>query len=174
MRRENEPLVLDTNVVVHWLRGGAGADALRATYDLGARRPRPVIPVVVKAEISTGVVRKADPTQLCRPGLPGTPVEMMSFALQRGWGPAKMERLSTLLRELPVADISSEPVLEAYALLDDFTIRAGRRMEKNDLWIAAVARVLGAVVLTTDADFDVLHPSQVQVERLDARTLTAM
>ena len=44
-------IVLDTNILVRWLRGkGAGAK-LRADY--GARRPRPILPVVVKAEIQS-------------------------------------------------------------------------------------------------------------------------
>ncbi|MFO0682866.1 MAG: type II toxin-antitoxin system VapC family toxin [Sandaracinus sp.] len=147
MKHPHEPLVLDTNIVVQWLRGKAGAERLRADYDLGGRRPRPVLPVVVKGEI-------------------------LSFARQNGWGTAKMDRLHALVAELPVADISSEAVIDAYAVLDELSIRAGRRMEKNDLWIAAVARVLGAVLLTTDGDFEVLHPGMIRVERLDALTLS--
>jgi tRNA(fMet)-specific endonuclease VapC len=46
-------LVLDTNILVHWLRGKAPGERLRADYDLGGRQPRPVVPVVVKAEIKS-------------------------------------------------------------------------------------------------------------------------
>jgi predicted nuclease of predicted toxin-antitoxin system len=45
-------------------------------------------------------------------------------------------------------------------------------MGKNDLWIAAIASVLKAVILTTDADFDHLHPSIVRAERIRVDTLT--
>lgn len=87
MNLAGEQLVMDTNILVYWLRGKQAGACLRAAYDLGARRPRTVVPVVVKAEIK-------------------------SFALQRGWGPQRLDALDELLRDLPVADISAEPVLE--------------------------------------------------------------
>ena len=106
---------------------------------VGARRPRPIIPLVVKGEIK-------------------------SLALQFQWGDQRNEQLDALLRELPVADISSEAVIQAYARIDHESRRIGRRMGKNDLWIAAVAAVQSAAVLTTDQDFDHLpasFPSQL-------------
>lgn len=42
---------------------------------------------------------------------------------------------------------------------------------KNDLWIAALAAVQNAVVVTTDQDFDHLNPQLVAVERIDVATL---
>jgi predicted nuclease of predicted toxin-antitoxin system len=39
-------------------------------------------------------------------------------------------------------------------------------------WIAAVALVQGAVVVTTDQDFDHLAPTVVKVERIDVASLT--
>jgi tRNA(fMet)-specific endonuclease VapC len=136
-----EQLVLDTNILVHWLRGQDAGLKLRQDYELGARRPRPIIPVVVKAEIK-------------------------SLALQRGWGEQRHEALDALLRELPVADISADAVIQAYARLDYESRQLGRRMGKNDLWIAAVALVQDATVVTTDQDFDHLTPALVKVERI--------
>ena len=75
--------------------------------------------------------------------------------------------LDELLRELPIAEISSEPVIAAYARLDQESRKLGRKMGKNDLWIAAVAAVQGAVILTTDKDFDHLHPTWVDREWVD-------
>lgn len=72
-----------------------------------------------------------------------------------------------MLRELPVADVSSEAVIQAYARIDHESRQLGRRMGKNDLWIAAVASVQGAVLVTTDQDFDHLTPMLVKVERID-------
>jgi hypothetical protein len=90
VRLDGEQLVLDTNILVHWLRGKDAALKLRQDYELGARRPRPIVPVVVKAEIK-------------------------SLALQFGWGQQRHEALDALLRELPVADtapkLSSKPTL---------------------------------------------------------------
>jgi tRNA(fMet)-specific endonuclease VapC len=146
VKLEGEQLVLDTNILVHWLRGKDAGLKLRQDYDLGARRPRPVIPVVVKAEIK-------------------------SLALQFGWGEQRNEALDALLRELPVADISSEAVVQAYARIDYQSRQVGRRMGKNDLWIAAVASVQGAVIVTTDKDFDHLTPALVKVERIDVESL---
>jgi tRNA(fMet)-specific endonuclease VapC len=72
-----------------------------------------------------------------------------------------------------VADVSSDLVIQEYARLEHASRKAGRRMGKNDLWIAAVASVQEAVALTPDQDFDHLNPTFVKVERLDVKTLLA-
>jgi tRNA(fMet)-specific endonuclease VapC len=146
VKLEGEQLVLDTNILVHWLRGKDAGLKLREDYELGARRPRPIIPLVVKAEIKY-------------------------LALQFKWGDQKNEQLDALLRELPVADISSEAVIQGYARIDNESRQVGRRMGKNDLWIAAVAAVQGAVILTTDKDFDHLPANVVRVEYVDPSLL---
>jgi tRNA(fMet)-specific endonuclease VapC len=46
-------------------------------------------------------------------------------------------------------------------------------MGKNDLWIAATARAASATLITTDTDFDHLHPVLVKRELIDQRTETA-
>ncbi len=97
--------------------------------------------------------------------------EIKSLALQFRWGVGKQKALDELLRELPVADISSDSVIQEYARLDHESRALGRRMGKNDLWIAAVASVPSAVIVTTDQDFDHFHPALVKVERIDVSTL---
>lgn len=62
-------------------------------------------------------------------------------------------------------------MIHAYARLDVESRKLGRRMGKNDLWIAAVACVQSAVILTTDSDFDHLHPTSVRVECVDVVSL---
>ena len=146
MKLEGEQLVLDTNILIHWLRGRVAGAKLSADYGLGARRPRPIVPLVVKGESK-------------------------SFALQCGWGDGRQKALDVLLSELPVADIASEAVIERYARVDHQSRRLGRRMGKNDLWIAAIASVQGAVLVTTDQDFDHLHSTFLQVEYIDAASL---
>lgn len=42
---------------------------------------------------------------------------------------------------------------EAYALLKRAAESAGTALDENDLWIAATARSLGAVLVTSDRDF---------------------
>lgn len=80
MRLPGEQLVLDTNVLVHLLRkkGPAGA-LIEQEYAVGTRRPRVLVPVVVKGEIK-------------------------SLALQFGWGPELQVGLDALLAQLPTAD----------------------------------------------------------------------
>lgn len=53
MKLAGDQLVLDTNILVHWLRGKDAGAKLRTDYALGARSPRPIVPVVVKAEIKS-------------------------------------------------------------------------------------------------------------------------
>jgi tRNA(fMet)-specific endonuclease VapC len=142
MKLAGEQLILDTNILVYWMRGQAAGEWLRTEYDLSNRSPRPVVPVVVVAEIQ-------------------------AFARRNKWGAAKLDLLAKLLKSLPHADISAEVVIEAYVDLDCETHARGQTMGKNDVWIAAIARVLGAVVLTTDKDFDRFDQGMVKVERID-------
>lgn len=148
MKLEGEQLVLDTNILLHWLRGREAGEKLRGMYELGARRPRPIVPVVVKGEL-------------------------LALALKFSWGTEREQALQDLLRELPIADISAESVIRAYAQLDHESQKAGRKMGKNDLWIAAIAKVQRAIVLTTDQDFAHLHPDTVRVEQVESASLQA-
>ena len=69
-------------------------------------------------------------------------------------------------------DIGREPVLRAYAAFDAKLTSAGVRMgQRNDLWIAATAAATGAGVLTTDKDFDALHPDSIRREWVDPEAL---
>ncbi len=55
-------------------------------------------------------------------------------------------------------------MISAYVEIDDYSRRHGRVMGKNDVWIAATARVTEATILTTDKDFDHLHPHLITRE----------
>jgi len=79
-------------------------------------------------------------------------------------------------RHLVTVDISATEVLDNYAALDLASQRhpgGARNMGKNDLWIAATTRVVGGVLLTTDRDFDHLHPDQIRREYLGADAFRA-
>jgi tRNA(fMet)-specific endonuclease VapC len=136
-----EQLVLDTNILVHWLRANATGVSARESYALDERRPRPVVPVVVRGEL-------------------------LSLSTRLGWGEAKVAALDALIRKFPVLDISSDEVIAAYARIDATSLSNGRKMGKNDLWIAAIASVVQGYVLTADADFDHLDPDLVRVEHV--------
>jgi predicted nuclease of predicted toxin-antitoxin system len=56
-------------------------------------------------------------------------------------------------------DIHEREILYAYAEIDHWSRTKGIRMGKNDLWIAATAKAASMTILTTDKDFDHLHPT---------------
>jgi tRNA(fMet)-specific endonuclease VapC len=124
-------LLLDTSVILHLLRGKATGLAIDAAYGLRNRPERPLVSVV-----SVG--------------------ELLSFAAQRGWGTGKVDQLKKLVEELVVIDVRSQTVLQHYAAIDSFLVKTGRKVGDNDTWIAATSAATGAILLTTDKDFDPL------------------
>ncbi len=141
MKLVAEQLVLDTNILVHLLRGDQTGQAIEREYKVGQRSPRAVISVVTKGELK-------------------------ALAYKFGWNTDKHDRLDAMLAALPATDISHSSIYEAYANIDVSSIALGVKMGKNDLWIAATTLVLGGVLLTTDADFDHLSPAMLKVERV--------
>ena len=49
-------------------------------------------------------------------------------------------------------------------------MKPARPMGQNDIWIAATATTLDAWLMTTDEDFDHLHPKYIQRIKIDAKT----
>ena len=68
----------------------------------------------------------------------------LGWAISLAWGEKKQADLKQLLEEMTWLDINHPDVLDAYAELDDWSERANRKIGKNDLWIAATAKVTGA------------------------------
>lgn len=137
--------VLDTDILVHLIRDDAIGHYVNDKYELTEQALWPVICVVSHGEI-------------------------LSIAQQFGWGEEKVKRMGQLLDDLVTVDISHPDVLRAYAEVDVKSQRhaeGARRMGKNDLWISAVTRVSGGTLITTDKDFDHLHPDVIRVERID-------
>jgi tRNA(fMet)-specific endonuclease VapC len=119
----------------------ATGQAIKAKYDLLMTATRPIISFVTEGE-------------------------MRSLAYQFGWGAAKVDQMHFYLGYFDHAPIDTPATIEAYALIDAYSERAGRTMGKNDVWIAATAYVTGATLLTTDADFDHLTPLFLTIERV--------
>lgn len=128
---EGSLVVLDTNVLVHLIRGGKVGRRIEADHGLSGRADRPVISFVTLGEVR-------------------------SLAAKFRWGKGKVGDLESLLEQLVVVNIHQGDILDHYVRLDRFSEENGRRMGKNDLWIAATAVALSAVLLTTDHDFDAL------------------
>ncbi len=94
--------------------------------------------------------------------------EIYSLAFRNQWGQKRLLLLEETLRKIPFVDISHEQIVHKYAEIECYSqgknpnkpLPAGlssRNMTQNDLWIAAAASVLEAVLLTTDNDFDHLN-----------------
>lgn len=142
-------LVLDTNILVHLLRGKHAAQVIERAYGISRRAPRAIISVVTKGELK-------------------------ALAYKFAWGADKHAALSSMLSGLPAADISHSSVHDAYASLDMASVALGVKMGKNDLWIAATTLMMGGVLLTTDHDFDHLAPAKLVVERIPEAELRAV
>ena len=139
--------LLDTNILVYYLRGNALGQWIETRYGL-QKTPR----ASFLCEVSVG--------------------ELYSLGLQNGWGKPKFDALETLLKDCVIVPINFEGVHQAYAQIDHFSQQPGpgssaRNMGKNDLWIAAVAHVAQVPLLTCDKDFDHLHPDWISVEYVD-------
>lgn len=137
--------LLDTDVVLALIRGNPLGVAIDARFSLSAAPARATISVV-------------------------TVGELMSFAIRGNWGEEKRSRYDALLQELVWIDLNDEAVLDAYARIDCFAITTGRKLSKNDLWIAAGARATGSTLLTTDKDFDPLHDTWIDRIWIDPNT----
>ncbi|WP_165234372.1 PIN domain-containing protein [Aquisphaera insulae] len=124
--------ILDTSIALFLIRGGA---------------------VGIQIDASFGLSRKATPALVSVV----TIGELMALSYRAGWGVEKQSRYDKLLQELVRIDINDAVILDAYARIDCAAVAQGKKLSKNDLWIAACARATGSALLTTDKDFDFLE-----------------
>lgn len=153
-----EKFVLDTSIIVGYVRGAGYAEYIEKKYGLFNPPNIPLISIVSKGEI-------------------------YSLAAQLDWSAGKTTLLGELLSKLPVVDINNEQMIQRYAEIDAYSLSKDRKralpagqtarvMGKNDLWIAATTSVLKATLLTTDHDFDHLDGVFLTVAYIDQK-LTA-
>ena len=136
------PYFLDTNILVHLIRDDATGQYLKKKYSLLVVDPRPLI-----SDVTEG--------------------ELRSLALQWKWGPQKRSQMEYLLSFFWRIAINTADVFEAYAAIDAYSESIGHSLGKNDVWIAASARVAQAHLLTTDKDFDHLQPTFLTRDFID-------
>jgi tRNA(fMet)-specific endonuclease VapC len=123
-------LLLDSNVLLHLTRGRTAGLWIAERYGLHARQEKPLISVV-----STG--------------------EMWRLAERRGWGEAQRARLEEMGTQMVVVPL--EPlVVRNYGRMGAYLDARGTPIPQNDLWIAATASAMRAILLTTDRHFDSL------------------
>ncbi len=134
--------LLDTNILLAYVRQGLLFAWIEAHYALTTSTPAPSISIVTHGEVR-------------------------ALALRLAWGAVKQQRVNQLLNLFTAVPLPFGGVIDAYARIDHHCVQNGLVVGKNDLWIAAVANVTGATILTTDRDFDPLHGLFLQRDWVD-------
>ena len=142
--------VLDTNILLFYLRDDKTKAYIEQQYDPLAAANNPIISIVTVGEIK-------------------------ALARKRQWGGKRLQAVEQLMSKFIIADIKYEPILNQYAEIDAFSQGAlsenplgtsARNMGKNDLWIAATTVVAEAALMTSDGDFDHLHDKLLEVIKI--------
>lgn len=129
--------LFDTNAIVHYLKDSTQKEAIERDLSPFAPGHRQIISIV-------------------------TIGELFALATKNGWGKRRIEKMEIFLRQFAVIELRYGALLRAYADIDayshgklkEFDVSfSARNMGKNDLWIAATARVSNASIITTDHDF---------------------
>ncbi len=141
--------LLDTNILVGYIRGATWAREVHDKYNLSDS----------DAMVFTSIICHG---------------EMLALARKLNWGKNKQAELEKILNEISMIDINHKEILDAYALIDAWTHgksvacqqspppKPAIPMGQNDLWIAATARASNATLLSTDKDF--AHLNRVWIE----------
>jgi predicted nucleic acid-binding protein len=134
--------LLDTNVLIHYARASSVGQAIESRFGFQASSFKPLVCVVTMGEI-------------------------MAFGRHKAWGPEKWKQLQRLTDNIVRVGIDSDAVLDAYAEIHKYKVDHGHALGDNDVWIAAATKATGAVLLTTDHDFDALCPHLIQRTYID-------
>ena len=135
--------LLDTNILVHLVRGDAIGQHIQERYTPALIDPRPIISIVTEGELR-------------------------SLTLQFRWGRSKVDQSRFYLSYFPRIPIDQQEIVEAYSVLDAYSVSLGRAIGKNDLWIAVTAYLMEATVLTTDRDFEHVAPRFLRCEWIES------
>jgi len=138
-------ILLDTTILVHWLRADATGQRVLRDYELHRRSERPLLSTITHGEI-------------------------LGLARTWRWGEQRLAHLRTLLRELVRVDAGLPEVVEAYAELYARSQQNGWGTGENDLWIAASAVACGATLMTCDTDFMRMESDVLRVEHVEPET----
>jgi tRNA(fMet)-specific endonuclease VapC len=140
----NEPVLLDTNVLVHLIRGSSIGQRIDDDHGLRQRAERPLISIVTVGELK-------------------------ALAIKFSWGAQKQRELEELIREFVVVQLSQGDIVQRYADMDNYCeriLKPARPIGQNDLWIAATGATVDAHLLTMDRDFDHLS-ARIKLVRID-------
>lgn len=143
--------LLDTNIVVVYVRSNQQSRALEADLQLMIPEKNLVVSAVTVGEVK-------------------------SLAHRNSWGVKKLQKLELLLKRFLIASINVEEIMNMYAEIDAYSQGnfaskkfhlSALNMGKNDLWIAATAKVLDLPLITTDNDFDHLENEYLKLMKID-------
>jgi tRNA(fMet)-specific endonuclease VapC len=135
--------LLDTNILVHLVRNDDLGQYLDKTYTLSGCPNGLTVSIVTWGELK-------------------------SLARQFNWSTGRRATMAAMLGGFIRWDINDPAILDAYADIDAWSRANGRRMGKNDVWIAATAIVTSTTIRTTDKDFDHLdNPDSSRAWRVD-------
>jgi len=148
-------LILDTCAIIHIIRGKSTGNKIQDWVNSLESQPHQIISTVTKAELLT-------------------------FALIAGWQTNKQSFLREFFNEINYIDIDNTDnvLIENYRFIDAYSknkvhdtngnLKSGShiKMGKNDIWIAATAKTLNGTLLTSDSDFDHLHPTIIDVKKI--------
>lgn len=141
----NKPLLLDTGVLVHFMRGRSVGQLIEDKIRLSERQGDWILSSVVLAELQL-------------------------FAARHHWGDRKVAELHRLLRTLVRISAGEATVVQAWVEIAAAQMDAGQKIDQNDLWIAATARAAGAVLIACDGDFLRLRPGLVSYCHINQNT----
>ena len=141
--RSHRPAVLDTGVLIHYAREDATYQAIEQQF---------------------GILQAGPEHHLLSSIVEG---EALALARYRGWGDAKLAKLTSVLSQLVRINAGKRFVVDAYVQLYSVSRGSGRAMGQNDLWIAATALATAAELYTCDEDFCFLHPEFVTVRYVE-------
>ena len=142
-------LLLDTNILINFIRSQAFKKWFEATYNRGDY-------TLITSVVVIG--------------------ELKAFATQRKWGKKKLIQVEYLSQNLIVYPIRTQQIIDRYAEIDAFSQNkldhkplkmSARNMGKNDLWIAATASVYDMTLLTMDKDFEHLEEYFLNLDIVD-------
>ena len=100
--------ILDSNILLHYVRQNPLAEEIERRYRLMAANPPPLISVVSEGELR-------------------------ALALQLVWGTQRRQRLENLFNYFRIIPLPFAQIVDAFAEIDDFSRRNGVAMGKNDV-----------------------------------------
>lgn len=144
--------LLDTNIVLYLVRGGALGKHIAAMFGLMNNVNRPLVSIVTHGEL-------------------------LLLAARNKWGTEKCAALENALDNLVTIDLNDKAVLSAYVEVQMHSREAAggsRELKANDAWIVACAKAADATLLTTDLDFSHLKAPLWPVQFFDAASFSGI